>query len=131
MEEICFKRYRYLKKKKINFSCEKTRSNQFRFVMSFHCYRVGSSFLFCFEGFFFFFGGYFCFALFCFVLYHAWASLQRQSLSLKRMPEVHPSNPYYADNKEKGKSWAHSPPSNTSDPFAKVVKLHWLESTVT
>lgn len=66
MEEICFKRYRYLKKKKINFSCEKTRSNQFRFVMSFHCYRVGSSFLFCFEGFFFFLVG--IFVLLCFVL---------------------------------------------------------------
>lgn len=26
---------------------------------------------------------YFCFALFCFVLYHAWSSLQRQSHSLK------------------------------------------------
>lgn len=50
MEEISLKKIQILKKKKkINFSCEKTRSKQFRFVMSFHSHGVGSSFLFCFE----------------------------------------------------------------------------------
>lgn len=121
MEEISLKDTDIKKKKKINFSCEKTRSEQFRFVMSFHSHGVGSSFLLLW-GFPPADPRYFCFA--CFVLSFTmldphskgnpilWNGCQRSIYQTHIMLTV----------KRKEKAGVHSSPSNTSDPFTKVVK---------